>query len=131
MRAMEKTKLIPYGITDFSRIMRENYYYVDKTRFIPEIEREAPFVFFLRPRRFGKSLLADILHQYYDIKTKDQFPEIFASTQVVRNGLLTSDHSKYLVLHLNFSEIDATSSQVQDSFNKNVLKGLEDFVINY
>lgn len=128
---MEKMKLIPYGMTDFSRMMRENYYYVDKTRFIPEIEREAPFVFFLRPRRFGKSLIADILHQYYDVKTEDQFQEIFANTQVVRDGLVSSEHNKYLILHLNFSEIDSSADQVQSSFNKNILAGLEDFVIKY
>lgn len=52
----ERTKLIPYGMTDFTRIIRENYYYVDKTRYISEMERVASFFFFVRPRRFGKSL---------------------------------------------------------------------------
>ena len=50
-------KQIPYGITDFSRIQKENYYYVDKTMFIEKIEMQPPYLFLIRPRRFGKSLL--------------------------------------------------------------------------
>ena len=50
------TKQIPYGLTDFERIRTANYYYVDKTRYIAEVERNASFFFLIRPRRFGKSL---------------------------------------------------------------------------
>ena len=55
------TKQIPYGLTDFERIRTANYYYVDKTRYIAEVERNASFFFLIRPRRFGKSLFLNIL----------------------------------------------------------------------
>jgi len=47
-------KGIPYGISDFSRLIDQNYYYVDKTHFIPQIEEIANYLFLIRPRRFGK-----------------------------------------------------------------------------
>ena len=46
-------KGIPYGLTDYTRLARENYYYVDKTHFIPLIEQFASYLFLIRPRRFG------------------------------------------------------------------------------
>lgn len=49
-------KKIPYGMTDFESIICDNYYYVDKTHFIALIEKTSRFFFFVRPRRFGKSL---------------------------------------------------------------------------
>ena len=56
MNQANSTKLIPYGMTDFPAIIRNNYYYVDKTEYIRQIEQTARFFFFVRPRRFGKSL---------------------------------------------------------------------------
>ena len=49
-------KKLPYGLSDFKRVKIEDFYYIDKTKFIEKIEDEASFLFFLRPRRFGKSL---------------------------------------------------------------------------
>ena len=59
-------KRLPYGMMNFAVIRREDYYYVDKTRFIPMIEQADRFFFFIRPRRFGKSLTLNILQHYYD-----------------------------------------------------------------
>lgn len=64
------TKQIPYGLTDFERIRTANYYYVDKTRYIAEVERNASFFFLIRPRRFGKSLFLNVLRWYYDVNRK-------------------------------------------------------------
>ena len=61
------TKEIPYGLSDYARLALENYYYVDKTHFIPLIEKAASFFFLIRPRRFGKSLTLSMLESYYDI----------------------------------------------------------------
>ena len=71
------TKQIPYGLTDFERIRTANYYYVDKTRYIAEVERNASFFFLIRPRRFGKSLFLNVLRWYYDVNRKDSFEELF------------------------------------------------------
>ena len=77
-----KMKKIPYGITNLETIIEENYYYVDKTRFIRDIEDEGRYVIFLRPRRYGKSLFIAMLQYYYDIRFADKYdanvPQIIA-----------------------------------------------------
>ena len=71
------TKGIPYGVSDFQLLSSEGYYYVDKTRFIAEIEKSPRFLFLIRPRRFGKSLWLSMLELYYDMAMKDKFEELF------------------------------------------------------
>ena len=71
------TKEIPYGLSDYARLALENYYYVDKTHFIPLIEKAASFFFLIRPRRFGKSLTLSMLESYYDINNANRFEELF------------------------------------------------------
>ncbi|MCP5050415.1 MAG: AAA family ATPase, partial [bacterium] len=60
-------KRIPYGISDYVKLVRENHYYVDKTMHLPTIEDAGNYLFFIRPRRFGKSLLLSMMHCYYDV----------------------------------------------------------------
>jgi hypothetical protein len=72
-------KQLPLGIADFRRIMSENYYYADKTMFIPRLEMASSYLFFVRPRRFGKSLLLSMLKSYYDVNQKDRFDEFFGN----------------------------------------------------
>lgn len=69
-------------MTDFPAIIRNNYYYVDKTEYIRQIEQTARFFFFVRPRRFGKSLFLNMLECYYDCKTEKQFGELFGNLYV-------------------------------------------------
>ena len=70
-------KRLPYGMMNFAVIRREDYYYVDKTRFIPQIEQADRFFFFIRPRRFGKSLTLSVLQHYYDVRMKNKFNALF------------------------------------------------------
>ena len=70
---MRRSEQIPYGVKDFKRIRLENRYYVDKTAFIRKMEARADFLFFVRPRRFGKSLLCETLRCYYDVAEKENF----------------------------------------------------------
>ena len=58
-------KRIPYGMMNFVDVRRDDCYYVDKTRFIPVIEQANKFFFYIRPRRFGKSLTFSMLKHYY------------------------------------------------------------------
>ena len=76
---MNNIKRLPYGIADFEYVMRDNLYYVDKTMYIPILEEQPNYLMFIRPRRFGKSLLLSMLKTYYDKAKKDQFEEIFGS----------------------------------------------------
>ena len=70
---MATYRALPYGISDFRRIRRENYYLVDKSSFITKLEETASFLFLIRPRRFGKSLFLSMLRYYYDIAEKKGF----------------------------------------------------------
>ena len=65
-------KRIPYGIMNFEDIIKDDCYYVDKTMFIEDVEAANKFFFFIRPRRFGKSLTLSMLQNYYDINKKDR-----------------------------------------------------------
>lgn len=96
-------KRIPYGMMNFAVIRRDDCYYVDKTRFIPLIEEADKFFFFIRPRRFGKSLTVNMLQHYYDIRTKDRFDALFGNLYIGKYP--TPDRNSYLVLYLNFSGI--------------------------
>ena len=119
-----KVKTLPYGISDFENMRELNGYYVDNTWGIPLLE-QLPYQMFLRPRRFGKSLLLSILHYYYDVNYASRFDELFAETWIHEHP--TKFRGRYLVMHFDFSEIEGeTLDQIQERFGKylwNVLKG--------
>ena len=96
-------KLLPYGMMNFEDIRLDNYYYVDKTSYIPLIERSNRYFFFIRPRRFGKSLTLNMLQHYYDVRTRDKFDTLFGDLYIGKYP--TRDRNSYLVLYLNFSGI--------------------------
>ena len=114
MTEVQKLKRIPYGKVDFNDFKIKNLYYVDKTRFIRDIEEKGDFLFLIRPRRFGKSLFLGILEAYYDILYKDRFNDLFAGTDILRSP--TKEKNNYLVLKLNFSMVNADSSRVEEAF---------------
>ena len=97
-------KLLPYGMMNFADIRLDNYYYVDKTSYIPLIERSDRYIFFIRPRRFGKSLTLSMLQHYYDVRTRDSFDALFGDLYIGQHP--TRDRNSYLVLKLNFSDIN-------------------------
>ena len=94
-------KRIPYGMQNFEDVIKEDCFYVDKTPFIEDIEESHMYFFFLRPRRFGKSLTLSMLENYYDINKKDKFEEMFGNLYIGENP--TPEHNSYLIIHLNFA----------------------------
>ena len=78
-------KRIPYGMQNFEDIIKEDCYYVDKTPFIEQIEESNKYFFYIRPRRFGKTLTLSMLENYYDINKKDKFEEIFGKLYIGQN----------------------------------------------
>ena len=96
-------KRIPYGMQNFEDVIKEDCYYVDKTPFIEQIEESNKYFFFIRPRRFGKTLTLSMLENYYDINKKDKFDEIFGKLYIGENP--TPEHNSYLIIHLNFAII--------------------------
>ncbi len=122
-------KKIPYGITNYDRIVKENMYYVDKTDFIPKLENSDAFVTFLRPRRFGKTLLTAVLDAYYNVKYKDNFDLYFKGQKVYDN--VTENHNSYLVMKFDFSKVDNNIERCQASFNTEILMTLDTYLKGY
>ena len=98
-----RSEQIPYGVKDFKRIRLEDRYYVDKTAFIRKMEDRADFLFFVRPRRFGKSLLCETLRCYYDVAEKGNFEKLFGGLDIGKAP--TKNASRYFVLSLDFSRV--------------------------
>ena len=96
-------KRIPYGMQNFEDVIKEDCYYVDKTPFIWDVEEANKYFFYIRPRRFGKTLTISMLEHYYDINKKDKFEELFGKLYIGQNP--TPERNSYLVLYLNFAVI--------------------------
>jgi hypothetical protein len=107
-------KKIPYGIASYDRILTKNCYYVDKTMYLEELENAGDYLFFIRPRRFGKSLFASVLEAYYDVYYKDRFEEFFKGKWIYENP--TPERGAYLVMKFNFSMVDPALDRVEESF---------------
>ena len=121
---------IPYGIADFKRLRREGYYYIDKTGYIRLLEQAGSFLFFVRPRRFGKSLMASMLRCYYDIAEKDNFDALFGGLEIAKSP--TANANRYQVLYMDFSKIGGTANlSLQERFENYVGKQLDDFMRLY
>ena len=123
------TKRIPYGITDFRLLSGEDYYYVDKTRFIEEIEKCPNFLFLIRPRRFGKSLWLAMLTAYYDIAAKDQFEELFGKFYIGQHP--TSERNSYLILKFNFAMVNPEPEVLEQSFEDHTSICFKEFNMKY
>ncbi len=104
---------IPYGESDFQRIRRNRWLYVDKSRFLRRLEEER-YVFLIRPRRFGKSLWVSLLENYYDRFWADRFEATFAGTDVGQHP--TGEQSRYVVLRFDFSAVDDRLETLEREF---------------
>ena len=119
---------IPYGVKDFKRIRLEDFYYVDKTAFIRKLEDRANFLFFVRPRRFGKSLLCETLRCDCDVAEKGNFDRLFGGLDIGRDP--TANASRYFVLSLDFSYVNASRGETWsakfENYLNNALRNLID-----
>lgn len=122
---------IPYGISNFKRLREEGYLYVDKTMFIEKIEKlSSNYLFFIRPRRFGKSLFLSTLKNYYDINAVDDFNELFGDLYIGKNP--TNQKNKYMIFRLNFSGLNTSNKDfLEESFKLRLLNSAEDFFNKY
>ena len=96
-------KRIPYGMQNFEDVIKEDCFYVDKTPFIEDVEDCNKYFFFIRPRRFGKTLTLSMLENYYDINKADKFQDIFGGLYIGENP--TPEHNTYLIIRLNFAVV--------------------------
>ena len=121
----EKRKRIPYGMMNFVAVREDDCYYVDKTRFIEKVENANKFFFFIRPRRFGKSLTMSMLQHYYDINQADKFERLYGDLYIGKHP--TPLHNKFLVIHLNFAVIDAELGNYRSSLDSHCSIAFESF----
>ena len=122
-------KRIPYGMMNFVTVRRDDCYYVDKTRFIPTIEQANKFFFYIRPRRFGKSLTISMLKHYYDVLQKDNFEELYGDLYIGKNP--TPERNSYLILYLNFSVVDAGLHNYREALDAHCNTEFERFCRRY
>ncbi|MCP5052930.1 MAG: AAA family ATPase [bacterium] len=124
-----EVKKIPYGISNYKRIREENFYYVDKTPYLPTVKEFGTYLFFIRPRRFGKSLFLSMMEAYYDIFYKERFEEFFKGTWIYDNP--TPDRGSFLVLKFNFSMVNPGIDFFEGSFLEYVRGTARSFINKY
>ena len=125
----EEVKRIPYGMSNFVAIREDNYYYVDKTRFIEKVENSNRYFFFIRPRRFGKSLTISMLHHYYDINAADKFERLYGDTYIGKHP--TPNHNKYLIIYLNFAVVNADLGNYRSALDEHCNTRFNSFCDTY
>ena len=124
-------KKLPYGISDYERLIENDYYYVDKTKYIEQLEEIAePYIMFLRPRKFGKTLFTSTIENYYDIKKVEKFEKLYGNTYIGKNP--TKLKNSYHILKFNFSGIDTTNEETTiKGFKNEVASSIKLFVEKY
>lgn len=125
----QQVKLVPYGVADFATVIEQNLYYVDKTMFIPELEKQPRNLFFIRPRRFGKSIFLSMLYSYYDCTQSHKFQSLFGNLWIGQHP--TPLQGKYQVLFLDFSQITGNIDKLETKFNSYLSINLDAFVRQY
>ena len=127
---MQDNLQIPYGIFDFKRIRTEGYCYIDKTGYIPALEQSGSFLFFVRPRRFGKSLFINMLRCYYDLAENGNFERLFGGLAIAKSP--TANRNRYQVLDLDFSTVNICEGKtLQERFDNYMKIQSQLFLMKY
>ncbi len=126
---MESIKQIPYGVADFESVIERDLYYVDKTMYLAELEKQPDTLIFIRPRRFGKSLFISMMRAYYDKSKAKDFDTLFGSLWIGSHPTPLRNH--YQVLYLDFSRILGNIDVLEEKFNSYCCDQLNDFIDTY
>ena len=126
---MEEIKQVPYGVSDFVTVRERNLYYVDKTMYLSLLEQQPDNSFYIRPRRFGKSLFISMLQAYYDKAMTDRFDSLFS-------GLWAHEHptplrGRYQMLYLDFSQVGGDIDHLSTHFEEYCKVKLDGFMRKY
>ena len=122
---------MPYGISNYEKIVNDGYYYVDKTKCIEKLEKlpEAS-VIFLRPRKFGKTLFTSVIENYYDKYKSDKFEKLYSNTYIGKKP--TKLRNSYCILKFNFSGINTeTIETTMKGFKEKVSISIDGFTKKY
>ncbi len=122
---------MPYGISNYEKIVNNGYYYVDKTKYIEKLENlPETSIMFLRPRKFGKTLFTSVIENYYDKNKVEKFDELYGNTYIGKNP--TENKNKYCILRFNFSGIDTSSEEATiRGFKNSTIESIKLFVGRY
>ncbi len=121
----------PYGISDFKLINTEDYFYCDRTDRIPLIEDAGRYLLFIRPRRFGKSLLLSMLVNYDDVAKKDEFDALFGHLKIGKKP--TPLRNRFFILQWDFSNVDpmGNARDIRRSLHKQINADIRSFLAYY
>ena len=119
---------IPYGISNFETLVSRGQYYVDRTTYIEKLENFfSSYLFFVRPRRFGKSLFLSVLEYYYGLQYKGKFDTLFGKYHIGQNP--TPLANQYLILKFDYSRVNTSSFEnTYNSFLQNTKNGAIKFL---
>ncbi|WP_026220814.1 AAA family ATPase [Thiofilum flexile] len=122
---------VPYGESNFQKVITGGFVYIDKTHYIPQLEATGSHLFLLRPRRFGKSLFLSMLEYYYDIAYKNEFSTLFGQLAIGQSP--TPACNSYQVLFMDFSGIDTDGGHeaIFQRFSSKLEMHLQTFLRRY
>ncbi|MBV5272972.1 MAG: AAA family ATPase [Lamprocystis purpurea] len=121
----------PYGLSDYSKLIQGGYFYQDRTDRIPLLEAAGDQLIFIRPRRFGKSLLLSMLEHYYDVKRAAQFEALFGHLAIGKNP--TPRHNQYFVMKWDFSLVKAQGDvkEIEAALHRHINTAIKACAANY
>ena len=122
---------MPYGISNYEELITENYYYVDKSKYIEKLENlSEKRIMFLRPRKFGKTLFTSVIENYYDKNKADKFEKLYGNTYIGKNP--TKLKNSYCILRFNFSGINTENEEsTMKGFKEKVSISIDGFTKKY
>jgi hypothetical protein len=126
---MENVKEIPYGVSNFVEVVEQNQYYVDKTMYLPLLEQQPNNLFFIRPRRFGKSIFLSMLRPYYDIAQKEEFESRFGNLWI--GSCPTPLQGKFQIVYMDFSRIGGMDNDLSKNFDDYCCLVMNNFAFIY
>ena len=98
---------VPVGVENFERIIKDGYYYVDKSLLIEKmLENRTPVTLFTRPRRFGKTLNMSMLKYFFDIENKEENRRLFENLKISDSKYM-SEQGKYPVIFISLKDLKA------------------------
>jgi len=121
----------PYGIADFYALITEDYFYADRTDRITSLEAAGKHLLFLRPRRFGKSLVLSMLENYYDLARSDEFERLFGHLKIGETP--TPLHNRYFVMRWDFSMVASygNTQAIEQALHDHINACVRSFISRY
>ncbi len=117
-------KKIPIGIDNFKKIRTDNYFYIDKTKFIEEILNDGAEVkLFTRPRRFGKTLNMSMLKCFFDVKDREENRKLFEGLYIEKSPVFL-EQGKSPVIFISVKGIKGTTWEEMEKSIRKVFSNL-------